>query len=316
MSISWVVFREVFRQTLLLLLTYLFFNRLQHNQLTRFPENLPIALEELDLSSNHIDRLHKKDYKCIKHLSNLKILDLSDNRIMNLMSYFFSPLSNLIHLDLSYNFLQVIEDGAFDGLQNLELLGLNNNNGLAQIAEISIFSLPQLKHLFLQQCQLQTLFLKENGPESKNIYGSSLKNLWLFGNPLSCDCYMLPLVKFVKNYNVRLDATAECVLFGLKKTSTNEKLKEKLLKSNKTIGATMCTKPLNRHHRVVGIPLLNVSESYFSCPDEPIFVVVSCFLGIIAFIGVIPIVFVLIHTYLCILRFVQAHFGIEKEKEE
>jgi len=270
----------------------------------------------MDLSSNNIQSLHQNDYVSVCQTENLQMLDLGKNNIAFLLPHIFSCLSKLLYLDLSHNRLEVIEMGTFDGLENLEVLFLHSNLKLIRMADFSYAILPHLRHLFLHQCSLETLILEGNDKKTKSVY-PPLKNLWLFGNPLTCDCYMLPLVKFLKRQMVNLDAKTDSILADLNDERLQEKLSKRLVKKTiKSPPSTMCTKPLNRHHTVVGIPILNVSESYFTCPDEPIYIAISCFLGIIAFVGVIPIVFVLILTYLFILRFFQTHFGFEKEKED
>ena len=289
---------------------------MQENQLLEFPKNLPNRLKEIDLSSNNVESIHQRDYASFCQIKNLEILDLGNNKIVYLLPHVFSCLSKLRFLDLSQNRLEIMEVGTFNGLESLEVLLLHTNLKLMQIADFSYAILPQLGHLFLHQCRLETLTLEKNNEETTTGGYPPLKNLWLFGNPLTCDCYMLPLVKFIKQKKVNLDAEKESILANISDSKLREKLSKKLSKNAKANTSTMCSKPLNRHHKVVGIPILEVSESYFSCPNEPIYIVISCFLGIIAFVGVIPIVFVLILAYLSIQRFFQTHFGFEKEKED
>jgi len=67
---------------------------------------------------------------------------------------------------------------------------------------------------------------------------------------------------------------------------------------------------------MAGKMLLEIPEAHLTCPDELRFVMISSFLGIFAFLGIIPVVMILIHIYLTILRFVQTHFFHAKEKED
>ena len=288
--------------------------RLQNNQLRAIPQNLPRSLKELYLSFNQIRSFDYEDGKDISRISKLQILDLSNNKIVYLIPSYFRHLKELVYLDLSYNCLTIIECESFRGLDNLRLLFLDNNIDLMEISKQALANLSHLQHLFLHQCQLKTVHLEDG--DSKGVLYPPLKTLWLFGNPLACDCAMLPLVKFIKRHHVKLDAKTDCILGDIAGDHWKAKTKEKLKSFDTLRGIAMCTKPLNRHYKVVGIPLLDVAEEHLTCPDEPFYVTVSCFLGITAFLGVIPIVYIMIQTYLLISNFVQAHFGLKPEKEE
>ena len=285
---------------------------MQGNELTEFPKNLPRDLKELDLSSNNIISFHKQDYESFRRLENLQILDLKRNQIVHLQPRVFRSLSQLLYLDLSNNLLEVIEAGTFDGLRSLEFLLLNDNRKFRRMNDLEFSILPQLQHLFLHSCLLETFVLGEINENPKTTIYPPLKNVWLFDNPLTCDCKILPLVKFLKRQKVNLDADINLIVADLNGTTVAEKLS----KIKRPGLAAVCTKPLNRHYNVVGIPILNVPESYLTCPDEPLYIAISCFLGIVAFLGVIPIVFLLILGYLFILRFVQTYFGCAKVKED
>ena len=76
----------------------------------------------------------------------------------------------------------------------------------------------------------------------------------------------------------------------------------------------MCTGPPNRYRVVVGKRLTDVLTSDLSCPDEMRYVVISSFLGIVAFLGVIPVVTIFIHIYLLLLKFFQNILSGKKTK--
>lgn len=283
--------------------------RLDFNQLINIPNNLPKPLQELYFSSNNLDGSRQQCFNGLKRLEKLLYLDLSLNSLCCLYSNSFDRLGNLLYLNLSHNSLSSIKNDSFKGLRNLKVLCLNNNQNLLRVPDLA--NLTCLQYIFAQDCQLKTLIV--NGSEvveSKINNGSDLKSVWLFGNPLACDCFILPLVKFLKKNHVKLDASIqenETGFSGIIKTQLSRIRRPRGIES-------MCTRPINRHNRVVGILLLNVTESHLFCPDDFQHMFIACFLGLIAFMGVIPLVMMLIQIYLTFLNFFVNHCGYEKEE--
>ncbi|GAY65699.1 hypothetical protein CUMW_243140, partial [Citrus unshiu] len=137
-------------------------------------------LESLALRGNNITGFVENEaLETLSRLSNLTILDLSDNLFNNSILSFVARLSSLTSLDLSYNGLEgSINIKEFDSLSNLEELDMSHN-------EIDNLEVPQgyrglrkLKSLYLSNVgvrdgskllqsmgsfpSLNTLYLKDN----------------------------------------------------------------------------------------------------------------------------------------------------------
>jgi Leucine-rich repeat (LRR) protein len=66
--------------------------------------------------------------RAFENLSALTWLDLSHNRILELVAGTFDALSGLIHLDLSFNHLQVLDGRLIQGLVSLSYFNVRSNN--------------------------------------------------------------------------------------------------------------------------------------------------------------------------------------------
>ena len=285
--------------------------RLNHNLLPSVPQNLPRTVKELQLSSNEISGLSITDAKYINILKNLQILDLSRNHIQFLPYGTFSDLTRLEYLDLSFNLLKVLDVDAMTGAVNLKYFFLHNNPTLTAITHFAFSTLPRLRYFAIHQCSLSSLNL-----DGANTSSTSLQKIWIFGNPLTCNCYIVSLVRFLRKQKVNLDPVNSSALYSFIGKNIRGILQRKLNQEMATVGLTQCAGPLNRYKVVAGKTLLSIPEEHFTCPDEMKYVIVASFLGIFAFLSVIPVVVFLIQMYLLTLRFVQKHFGFKKEKED
>lgn len=124
---------------------------LSSKNLSSVPEDLPRTVETLDLSCNHIQRLHQGDFKTTTALKSLNIswnsleeidpgtfvdtpllevLDLSHNRLKNLSGQLYLlHAANLQLLNLTWNkFLTMTLGSEFGSLVKLESLGLGAKN--------------------------------------------------------------------------------------------------------------------------------------------------------------------------------------------
>ncbi|XP_056638525.1 uncharacterized protein LOC130446347 [Diorhabda sublineata] len=104
-------------------------------------------VEYLDLSHNHISDLNRQVFSDL-HLTELKWLNLSYNKISQIDLYAFEGLEQLTSLDLSYNRIQYFLDQWWLSLHNLKELYLRGNS-LASINSQPPISLPELKILDL-----------------------------------------------------------------------------------------------------------------------------------------------------------------------
>lgn len=121
----------------------------------------------------------------------LQILKMSYNKLTVVTGHTFSGLTSLIRLHLDHNRINFIHPDAFHGMTSLRLLHLEGNH-LQKLhpATFSTFSVFQrfpvstLKHLYVSENLLKTLprEMLENMPQ--------LENIFMYGNPWSCDCTM------------------------------------------------------------------------------------------------------------------------------
>ena len=291
--------------------------RLSNNELRKFPQNLPTGLHELYLAENELENLINVNSKtCSIKTKNLRILDLSGNKIKFLTCSFFTQLLMLKYLDLSGNILQVVDFDCFSYAKKLKYLFLHDNAQLKQIVALDVSVLSQLEYFAVHRCSLKVLEISDRFKWNEVDFSVALKGIWLFENPITCDCKIKPLVRYLKNHSVELDPVNETYFKELVDTNFRRTLTKKLKGFLKNATFTECIGPLNRYRAVAGKPLLVVPESHFTCPDEIKYIIISSFLGLIAFFGVIPFISILIHSYLTCRRFVIKHFACNKEKEE
>ncbi|XP_026073124.1 matrix-remodeling-associated protein 5-like [Carassius auratus] len=149
------------------------------------------GLGKLELLMMHGNNVQKIPDAAFQDLVSLQVFKMSYNKLRVITSHTFSGLTALIRLHLDHNRIEFIHPDAFSGLTSLRLLHLEANN-LQKLhpATFSTFSLLRrfpvstLKHLYLSENLLSSLprNMLENMPQ--------LENLFLYGNPWSCDCRM------------------------------------------------------------------------------------------------------------------------------
>lgn len=110
--------------------------------------HLPLPnLIHLNLSHNHIEAINKNS---VQELSKLKLLDLSHNDLFQVPSHLWIHLPNLKTLDLSYNPIKELVIDNFYGLQNLQVLNIQNLKYLNKFESKSILQLKILSTLAMQ----------------------------------------------------------------------------------------------------------------------------------------------------------------------
>lgn len=143
---------------------------LSSKNLSSVPEDLPRTVESLDLSCNHIQRLHQGDFKITTVLKSLNIswnsleeidlgtfidtpllevLDLSHNRLKNLSGQLYLlHTANLQLLNLTWNkFLTMTLGSEFGSLVKLESLGLGAKN--ISVGDFKMIAVLKLRRLTL-----------------------------------------------------------------------------------------------------------------------------------------------------------------------
>lgn len=129
-------------------------NRIQSVNVTESPETrskvILTRLKYLDLSYNQLRSLPESFFYC---MLSLRVLKVSNNCISSFSVTIESVLNTVEILDLSYNSLQSLTFGE-NTLKSLEELLLQGNN-LATVEHQIFQGLPNLKHLQLQQNNLE-----------------------------------------------------------------------------------------------------------------------------------------------------------------
>ncbi|KAG8430404.1 hypothetical protein GDO86_017877 [Hymenochirus boettgeri] len=112
--------------------------------LTEVPTNLPLTLQELDLSYNNIFQIKYHDFSTY---TNLRALNLSSNNISSIDNGSFASNVLLKNLTLYNNTLTEMPSSSLQPLLNLELLDLSNN----------FYSFLNLSEVFSTLVNLQSL---------------------------------------------------------------------------------------------------------------------------------------------------------------
>ncbi|XP_041727934.1 trophoblast glycoprotein-like [Coregonus clupeaformis] len=194
-------------------------NNISHLTAGSFPVTLE-QLTDLYLTGNQVELV---DHNVFNNLPNLRLLDLSNNRILNFSAQAFPDYNKLLDLnlsrafynhtsmdelfsllrsggalqltslDLSNNDLVVLPEGMFSHLSNLTILNLQNNSLI--FIRNGTLSVPPLRELDLRDNALREL-------PNTTLMDFSLKpglQVHLAGNPWRCDCNIEDLVAWLKS---------------------------------------------------------------------------------------------------------------------
>jgi len=199
-------------------------------------------LEQLDLSYNNLKSLDINILKVLPKLSHLYLesnkineiipgvfgnnslleyLDLDNNRIEHLGIDVFYGLVILKDIYLQGNKLQYLHPEAFLGLSKFRSLHLSINFGLQIPNERKFISSHSLKHLAISGCNISSVsvetFANVRALEFLDLGENSLKSLdvsilkalpqlsavYLYGNPLQCDCQLQEVWRWCQDHNIQ-----------------------------------------------------------------------------------------------------------------
>ncbi|XP_061081741.1 matrix-remodeling-associated protein 5-like [Conger conger] len=177
------------------------------NTINRITESSLAGLRKLELLMMHGNDLHSIPNGVFRDLMSLQVLKMSYNKLRVITGHTLQGLSGLIRLHLDHNRIELIHPDAFQGLTALRLVQLEGNH-LQQLhpSTFSTFSLLQhfrlstLKHLYLSDNSLTTL----PGQMLKSM--PQLENLFLYGNPWTCDCRM----KWFLDWSTQASGVLKC----------------------------------------------------------------------------------------------------------
>ncbi|XP_034533975.1 immunoglobulin superfamily member 10 [Notolabrus celidotus] len=161
------------------------------NSITKISEKSLSGLRKLELLMVHGNDIHNVPDGAFRDLSSLQMLKMSYNKLTEINRHTLQGLWSLARLHLDHNRLEFIHPDSFQGLTSLRLVQLEGNR-LQQLhpATFSTFTLmghfhiSTLRHLYLSDNQLTSL------PSRLVATMPQLENLYLHGNPWTCDCNM------------------------------------------------------------------------------------------------------------------------------
>lgn len=120
-----------------------------------------------------------------------QVLKMSYNKVKEIKKETFKGLNSLQRLQIDHNHIEFISPEAFYGLNNLQLVHLEGNylqqlhpDTFITLRHSQIFKVSSVRNIHLSDNLLTTL------PADIFSGCSQLENLFLHGNPWTCDCRM------------------------------------------------------------------------------------------------------------------------------
>ena len=174
-------------------------------------------LKDLSLFGNEISEILPGTFEKTRRL---QYLSLGNNSIEHLHIGVFSGLISLISLDLSRNKLHYVYPNTFFALPNLKTLLLRYNPGLQVPTDRNFINSHTLLHLSIAYCKASSVsvetFANVTALEWLELSYNNLKNLdinifralpelntlYLYGNPLHCDCQLQEVWWWCEDRNI------------------------------------------------------------------------------------------------------------------
>ncbi|XP_054460524.1 immunoglobulin superfamily member 10 [Anoplopoma fimbria] len=164
---------------------------LGYNSITVLRENDLSGLENLELLMLHSNTIHSIYDRAFQDLKSLQVLKMSFNKVKEIEKETFKGLDNLLRLHMDHNNIEFISPEAFYGLTKLQLVHLEGNHlqqlhpdTFITLRHSQVFKVSSVRNIHLSENLLTIL------PEDIFSGCSQLENLFLHGNPWTCDCRM------------------------------------------------------------------------------------------------------------------------------
>uniref|UniRef100_A0A4W4HLJ4 Slit homolog 1a (Drosophila) n=1 Tax=Electrophorus electricus TaxID=8005 RepID=A0A4W4HLJ4_ELEEL len=162
-------------------------------RLTKVPDHIPASTAELRLNNNEITSLEATG--AFKTLTQLKKINLSNNKISEIEDGVFEGASSITELHLTANQLDSVRSGMFRGLEGLRMLMLRNNR-ISCIHNNSFTGLYNVRLLSLYDNQLTTIT-----PGAFDTL-QTLSTLNLLANSFNCDCRLAWLGDWLRSRKI------------------------------------------------------------------------------------------------------------------
>ncbi|XP_073349665.1 immunoglobulin superfamily member 10 isoform X2 [Pagrus major] len=164
---------------------------LGYNSITVLREDDLSGLENLELLMLHSNTIHSIEDRAFQDLKSLQVLKMSFNKVKKINKETFKGLDGVLRLHLDHNHIEFISPEAFYGLTNLQLVHLEGNHlqqlhadTFITLRHSQVFKVSSVKNIHLSDNLLTTL------PAEIFSGCSELENIFLHGNPWTCDCRM------------------------------------------------------------------------------------------------------------------------------
>ncbi|XP_020642655.3 matrix-remodeling-associated protein 5 isoform X1 [Pogona vitticeps] len=167
------------------------------NSIQTISENSFAGLAKLELLMLHGNDIQNIPNGALKDLISLQVFKISYNKLQVITGQTLQGLSSLMRLHMDHNQIEFIHPNAFNGLTSLRLLHLEGNllqqlhpHTFSTFLVLDYFRLSTIKHLYLSENAIRTL------PMGIFQRMPLLENIYLHGNPWSCDCRLKWLLQW------------------------------------------------------------------------------------------------------------------------